>query len=171
MRYGGTGSAANIKVTGAAVTLSHAAIAASAWDGVQWLNGAAGQIADSAIANSLNNAIALTAASSPAIAGNTLRDNRGYALYLEGNCFPAFTGNTLYGNGYNAAGVYGTVGTGTWYPNVTYVAAANLTVESGSTLTLQPGVGGQVPAQHQPDRARRAGRGRDRSPAGSCSPP
>ena len=140
VRYGGAGSAANVKVTGAAVTLSHVALTSSAWDGVQWLNGASGQIAASEIAGSLNNAIVLSAASSPAISGNTLRDNRAYALYLEGNCFPAFTGNALYGNGTNAAGVYGTVGTGAWYPNVTYVATANLTVESSSTLTLQPGV-------------------------------
>ena len=123
MRYGGAGSAANIKVTGAAVTLSACRSSQRApGTGCSGSTAPPARSPTATIANSLNNAIALTAASSPAITGNTLRDNRGYALYLEGNCFPAFTGNTLYGNGYNAAGVYGTVGTGTWYPNVTYVA-------------------------------------------------
>ncbi len=137
--YGG-GAGANIQVTGAAVSLTNSLVRDSSAVGLQWLNGASGQISGSEVAASLTNAIALTASSSPAITGNTLRDNRGYALYMEGSCFPAFTGNTLSGNGTNAAGVYGTVGTGAWHPDVTYVAAANLTVESGSTLTVQPGV-------------------------------
>jgi parallel beta-helix repeat protein len=137
--YGGADG--NIVVTGAAVSLRHGFIGYGSANGLRWLNGAAGEISDTTIQQNLSNGLSLSAASSPAISGNTLRDNRGYAVYLEANCFPAFGGNAVFGNGTNGAGVYGTVGTGTWYANdgLPYVATANLTIESANTLTIQPG--------------------------------
>ncbi|MBK9092768.1 MAG: right-handed parallel beta-helix repeat-containing protein [Anaerolineae bacterium] len=140
--YGGTYSNANVKVTGAAITLAHSVIRGSSYDGLQWANGASGQITANEIANNLANGIRLTAASSPTIASNTLRDNRSYAVYLEGNSFPPLGGNTAFSNAFNAIGVYyGTLGSGTWFANPTlpYVFTTNLTLESASTLTIQPG--------------------------------
>ena len=128
--FGGAGNSANVKVTGAAITLSNSVIRASSYDGLQWANGAGGQITSNEIATNLANAIRLTAASSPTIASNTLRDNRSYAIYLEGNSFPPLGNNTVFGNAFNAVGVYCTVVSGTWYANagLPYLTTVNLIV-------------------------------------------
>ncbi|GIW91484.1 MAG: hypothetical protein KatS3mg109_1916 [Pirellulaceae bacterium] len=136
--YGGADG--NVVVTGALVDVRHSFVGYGSSNGVHWLNGASGQIVDNRIEQNLSHGIHLSGASSPVISNNTLAHNRSYAVYLEGNSFPTFSGNTVYGNGANGIGVYGSIGTGTWYPDLPYLAATpNLIVESASRLTIQPG--------------------------------
>lgn len=136
--YGGADG--NVVVNGAAVDVTHSLIRYSRSSGLRWMNGADGEISDTVIEQNLSYGLYLTGSSDPSISGNTLAHNRSYAVYMEGNCLPDFSGNTAYGNGYNGIGVYGNVGSGTWHADLSYIATQNLTVESGSTLTLEPDV-------------------------------
>ena len=135
--YGGADG--NVAVNGAAVTLTHAVIRDSNTSGLRWMNSASGQVTDNEIHSNLLHGLYLTAGSSPEVGGNTLFRNRNYAVYMQGNCLPTFSNNTAYGNAYNGIGVYGSLGTGTWHSDLPYLATENLALESGSTLTLQPG--------------------------------
>jgi parallel beta-helix repeat protein len=126
-------------VSGASVTLTNSTIQWSGGDGLTWINGASGQVTNNTIINNLANGISVKGSSNPTIQANTLTDNSNYSVYLEGNSFPVFTGNIFYGNAKNGIGVYGVIGTGTWFANLPYLATLDLVVEASSTLTLQPG--------------------------------
>ncbi len=54
----------------------------------------------------------------------------------------------MYGNGVNGVSVYGIVGSGTWYPDLNYVATQDVVVESGNTLRMQPGTVVKLSAGH-----------------------
>ena len=135
--YGGIG--ASLTVTNTSVALTNSRIAFGAADGVRLVNGVSGTIADNRIDHHLLIGLSIKGASSPTVSNNTFDYNRTYALALEANSFPIFAGNTVYSNGVNGIRVFGSVGTGLWYANLPYVAGENMTIEAGSTLTLQPG--------------------------------
>ena len=135
--YGG--SDGNLTANGALVNLRYAFVGYSATNGLRWMAGGRGEIADSIIEQNLSYGLYLSGSSYPTVSGNTFAHNRSYAVYMEGNCQADFSGNEAYGNTYNGIGVYGTVATSTWHANLPYLATASLAVESGSTLTLEPG--------------------------------
>ena len=84
---------------------------------------------------------ALSAA--PIITNNTFTNNTGFGAKLENITLTAYSGNTGSGNGTNGLGVNGTVTLNrTWsvgsggFP---FVIASTVTVNDGTTLTLDPG--------------------------------
>jgi len=135
--YGGADG--NLTADGSTVNLHHAFVGYSASKGLRWKNGAGGEIINTIIEHNLSNGLHLTGSSDPDVVSNTIIHNRSYAVYMEGNCLPVFSNNTIYGNDYNAIGVYGNVGNTTWHADVPYIATQDLTINSGSTLTLEPG--------------------------------
>ena len=135
----GGGHGSNVLVTGAAITLSRSIIRWGSGDGLRWLTGAAGLISGNQIGNNLGSALVLTGSSSPRVSDNTLTNNRLSAVSMHGSCFPNFDNNIVYGNAWNAVGVSGTLGSGTWYPNLAYYATQTLSITAANTLTIQPG--------------------------------
>jgi uncharacterized repeat protein (TIGR01451 family) len=138
--YGGTSSsAAGVNVTSSNVSISNSAVRYSGLEGLRWSTGSTGQINNSEIAFNYNVGIHIRGSSTPDVSGNLIAHNQNYAVYLEGNSFPFLDNNGATGNLHNGIGVYGLVGTGTWHPDLPYVATQDLVVESVNTLTMAPG--------------------------------
>ncbi len=79
----------------------------------------------------------------PLIEGNTIRQTE-RPIYQFGSADPIYSGNVLTGNTYNAICVGGTIsGSITWEwveGSIPYVVTSSLTVATGQTLSIDPGV-------------------------------
>ena len=140
VHYGGNDNTnVSIAVISSSISITNSSVRYSGQDGIEFKNSATGQLNGNEISYNLNNAVSLNGSSNPTISNNTIINNQNYAVYLEGNSFPIFENNIVYGNAINGIGVYGNVGSGTWYPDFPYIATENLIIESGNILNIQPG--------------------------------
>jgi len=138
MQYAG-GVDASLLVTGASVNVTNSTIQWINLDGLRWLSGATGSIDNNTITNNYRYGISLSGLSTPNVVNNLLTHNRNYSVYMEGSSPAFFSGNTVYGNTYNGIGVYGTLSSGTWYPNLPYIVTQNLSVDPSTSLTISAG--------------------------------
>jgi|GEM_PF-1081338 len=82
---------------------------------------------------------------SPQIQANTLTGNTGYPFEQVGSSFPSYSGNVLSGNAFLAIAVGGGIASsGSWGNiegwNLPYVITGDVTIASGVTLTIDPGM-------------------------------
>ena len=138
--YGGCSEFPMMKITGASPTIANNLVAYSGWYGIQIESLAAPTIRDNIIRDNRNHGLVLANRAAPTVQNNQFIANQGYAVYMDAGCTPVFTGNTATNNRTNGIGVSGTAGTSTtWKANLTYVVEG-MTIDSGVTLTLEPGV-------------------------------
>jgi parallel beta-helix repeat protein len=144
-------------------TISHSTIQYSSGDGVWWGAGSTGTLDHNLIRDNRGDGLELGGAAgsgqaqdtTPTVSHNTFQANDGAAIRQNAAARPVYSGNTATGSGlaYAAAAqlaldsqtdgiaIAGTVvANTTWYADLPYFLVNNVTVNSGATLTVQPGV-------------------------------
>ncbi len=125
-------------------TISNSVIRFSYYSGIECSNSNA-IITGNVISNIPWNGIDCNNSSNPTISGNTITDC-GYPIYLNHwsnklDCFPTISGNTFSNNTYNGVGINsGTLENSATLRAINYPYVLNdITVDSGVTLTIEPG--------------------------------
>ena len=132
--YGG------VSVTGASPTIAHDTIAYANGYGLQLASLASPSIHDNIIRDNRSDGLYLGSSSAPIVQNNQFIRNQGYAVHMDASSTATFVGNTATNNRTNGIGVFGdSTATNTWQSNLPYIIES-LTIDSGTTLTLQPGV-------------------------------
>jgi len=146
VRYGGTtGYAAEIYTLTSSLTISSSTVENSGGDGIYVYSGSPA-ITGNVIRNNNSDGIYLSNSSGTTITGNTISGNANYAIYITSsalNSTSGISGNTITGNSNNGIMLAG----GTLSASATlgeagnsYVVGGTVTVATGVTLTIQPGV-------------------------------
>ena len=119
VEYGGGGNG-NVRTTGATIQVKH-----------------------STIRYSSNYGVYATGIANITVSDNNFDSNITYPIYLSftNGTFTSISGNTLASNGKNGIALLGTMSGNTTLPNIaTYIIPGNLTVNTGTTLTIPESV-------------------------------
>ena len=143
--YGGYSNDGAIKVS-RCPSFDHVTVSTTSGRGV-YVTGGSVSLTNSTITQGTSNGLWVTAgASVTSLEGTTISNNTGYGVYVTpGATLPVMTGLTMSGNGggtKDGVGYYGNTmsSSETWHVGAPWIMERSVTVASGATLTLDPGV-------------------------------
>lgn len=144
VQYGGGNSSyqAMVTIDGSAPTLRASLIRYSARNALTLLNSAMPLLEGSQVTANSGSGLVMQSSSCPTLNDNGFRDNRDFAAYMDGSACFSGAGNVPDGNGFNGIGVSGIIpsSTTTWLAGMPYIVDGGITVNTGATLVLMPGV-------------------------------